>query len=144
MVSSFFCVGKEMKNRMQLPPKRKAFADYYMQTGNASESYKMAGYCIKNNNVAGVEGNRLLNNPKVQAYIQEKSKPISEKRIADMRQVQEFWTDVIMDEDENMQNRLKASELIAKVQGAFLNRVDLQGATAVQIIDDIPEVNENA
>ncbi|MFP5110228.1 terminase small subunit [Neobacillus sp. C211] len=50
--------------------KQKKFADYYIETGNAAESYKRAGYEAEGN-AAEVNASRLLRNAKVLAYIKE-------------------------------------------------------------------------
>ena len=66
----------------ELTPKQKAFADYYIETGNATESAKRAGY--KHPNVQGAQNLEKLS---ISAYIAERTKPTEEKRIATGRQL---------------------------------------------------------
>lgn len=107
-----------------LTPKQKAFADYYIETGNATESYKKAGY--KNYKSVGVEANKTLNNPKIKAYIEERLKELENSRIADAKEVMEYLTRVMRGEekdqfglDASLQDRTKAAELIGKRYSIF-------------------------
>lgn len=63
----------------RLSVKQKAFADHYIKTGNATESYKVAGYSWTNDNVASSNGQTLLKNKRVIDYISKRSKKIDEK-----------------------------------------------------------------
>jgi len=56
----------------KLTPKQQAFADLYIETANATTSYKNSGYSVKSDKEAAVEGSKLLRNPKVRAYIEER------------------------------------------------------------------------
>ena len=51
------------------PVKQKAFADYYIELGNATEAYIKAGYKASERKVAEVEGCKLLKNPMIDNYI---------------------------------------------------------------------------
>jgi len=124
---------------MKLTPKQQKFADYYIQTGSASESYKRAGY--KNYKSAGVEANKTLKNPNVKKYIQEKNKEMESERIADMQEVREMWSKILRSQIDGVEIKdiLKASEYIAKTNGAFLDKVEV---TEKHIIVDIEEDDE--
>jgi len=52
-----------------LTPKQKEFVDLYLGGMNATEAYKLAGYQVKNDNVAGPESSKLLRNPKISQEI---------------------------------------------------------------------------
>ena len=113
----------------KLTPKQKAFADYYIQTGNATEAYKMAGY--KNYKSAGVEANKTLNNPKVKSYIDERMKVAETKRIASGDEVLQYLTAVMRGEvkdqfdlDASIQDRTKAAELLGKRHRLFTEKVE--------------------
>lgn len=105
---------------MSLTPKQKAFADYYIQTGNATESARKAGYKQPH-----VQGSQNLEKLRVQEYIIERNKVIENERIADMKEVKEFWTYMLRNETSEDKDRLKASEYIAKTNGAFLDKIEL-------------------
>ena len=106
-----------------LNEKQKRFADYYIESGNATESYKRAGYIAKGN-AAEVNSNRLLRNDKVKEYIDNRNKDLENVRIASMTEVKEFWTNILRNEEVEFKDRLKASEYIAKTNAAFIEKVE--------------------
>ena len=110
---------------MKLTPKQQAFADYYIQTGNATESYKRAYPSCKKDDTARANASRLLTNANVVGYVAEKQKELESNRMADMEEVREFWTEAMRNSENNMKDRLKASELIARTSGAFLEKIDV-------------------
>lgn len=59
----------DMSNSEKLTPKQSLFVENYALTMNATESYKMSGYSASNNNIASVEGWKLLRNPKLKIPI---------------------------------------------------------------------------
>ena len=77
-----------------MTPKQKAFADYYIQTGNATEAARKAGY-NGNNITLGAVGAENLKKPQIAEYIAEKMNPIEGKRIATAEEVMQFFTDVM-------------------------------------------------
>jgi len=68
----------------------------------------------------------LYRNAKVLARISELRAKIIEKQdkklIFDAKQLMEFWTSILSSEEYNLQNRIKASELLAKAQGVFVEK----------------------
>ena len=74
---------------MKLTPKQKAFAEYYIETGNATESAIKAGY---SQNTARVIGQENLLKPAIKSYIDEKMKELESKRIAKAEEVLEYLT----------------------------------------------------
>lgn len=58
----------------KLTLKQTAFIKHYMESGNATESYKVAGYKWKDDNVAGVRGFELVRNSKIINAIEELKK----------------------------------------------------------------------
>lgn len=109
---------------MKLNARQKAFCEYYVASGNATESARKAGY---SESYAMNRIHELMKNVGICGYIEELNKDIKDKRIADMTEVKEFWTDVLRNNDAKMQDRLKASEYIAKTNGAFLDKVEVKG-----------------
>lgn len=128
---------------MKLTPKQQAFADFYIQTGNATESYKKAYPSCKKDDTARANASRLLTNANVVSYIEAKQKDLESSRTANMIEVREFWTEVMRDVDEEMRDRLKASEMIAKTSGAFLTKVDMQVSGEQSIVVTVGEDDDN-
>lgn len=82
-----------MKN--ELTPKQKAFADYYIECGNATEAARRAGYSKKTAKQIGTEN---LAKPAISAYIASCFKEIEDGRIATAQEVMEFFTSVMRGE----------------------------------------------
>jgi phage terminase small subunit len=114
--------------------RQKKFADLYIQTGNASESYQRAGYKAKGN-AAEAAASRLLRNVKVIEYIAERNKQLESARIADMEEVKQFWTKTMRDKNTEVKDRLKASEYIAKTNAAFIDTVNANVKTDKKLED---------
>ena len=117
----------ESSPRRLLPPKQKAWADLYAKSGNGTQAAREAGY--KGNDATLKEvGRENLLKPALAAYLSTLTSPGTNSRIADATERQEFWSSVIRDKDEVMAMRLKASELLGKRQGDFVDRLALTGA----------------
>lgn len=147
---------------MKLTPKQQAFADYYIETGNATESAIKAGYSKKTAKEIGCEN---LTKPNVKNYIDERMKAMNDKRIAKAEEVLQYLTRVlrgeeteqvvvtentgdytsearIIDKELNAKDRIKAAELLGKRYALFTDKVDIEGNVGVTIIDDIGEDEE--
>ena len=140
---------------MELNPKYKKFADEYLIDLNATKAYK-AVYKVKDDNAAGVGGNRLLRNPKINAYIKEQLNKLHNEKTADAREIIEYLTSVMrgMSKSEvivvegkgdgcskavkikkspDEKERLKAAELLGKRFGLFNEKFEVDGAIPVVI-----------
>lgn len=113
---------------MALTEQQKKFVQNYLKTGNATQSYIDAGYKSKGKS-AEANSCRLLSNKNVQAYVRKLSQRAEEKAIADMQEIKELWTRFARDEAEDKRTRLKATEYLAKTNGAFLDRVEAKVST---------------
>lgn len=79
----------------KLSEKQRKFADFYLETGNASEAARLAGYKGKNlNNIASENLAKLG----IKSYINEKLEAIKSKKTADITEVLEFFTSVMRGE----------------------------------------------
>lgn len=129
---------------MELKPKQKAFADYYIMSGNATEAAIKAGYSTKTARFIGAEN---LTKPNIKSYIAERNKRIETPRIADMTEVKEFWSSMLRDSKCDPKHRLKASEYIAKTNAAFVEKVEHSGSIeSPQIVFNtppLPKYNED-
>lgn len=110
----------------KLTPKQKAFADYYIETGNATESARRAGYKKPN-----VQGSQNLEKLSIKSYIEERVKALDEKRIAKGEEVLQYLTKVMRGEekdqfglDPSLQDRTKAAELLGKRYRLFVDKVE--------------------
>lgn len=103
---------------MALTPKQQAFADYYLETGNATEAAKKAGYSEQ---TAGIIGFENLKKPNISAYIEERLDQIKSKNIATIDEVMSFYTKVMRGEekdqfglDASLTDRIKAGQELVK------------------------------
>ncbi|GAA3626463.1 terminase small subunit [Lactobacillus hamsteri] len=82
---------------MKLTAKQKLFCDEYIKSGNATEAATKAGYSNKTARFTGAEN---LTKPNIKSYITDKMKEIESHKIADAKEVLEFYTRIIRDEVE--------------------------------------------
>lgn len=85
-------------NEHGLNERQLRFADYYIETGNASESYRRAGYSAKSDSAVTTNSARLLTNDRISAYIESRMAIVDSKRVADANEVLEFLTSVMRGE----------------------------------------------
>lgn len=64
----------------KLTVKQQAFADYYIELGNATEAYLKAYPNIKKEATARAAGSRMLTNVNVKAYIDERLEELQIKK----------------------------------------------------------------
>ena len=88
--------------------------------GNGAEAARQAGYSER---WAASNLDKLLKNTAIRAAIREREKERTSSLIATREQRQRFWTSVMNDEDIDLRDRLRASELLGKSEGDFLERV---------------------
>lgn len=107
---------------MALTPKQKAFVEAY--AGNATEAAIKAGYSPKTARSIGQEN---LTKPDIISAIKERETERLRPAIASREERQAFWTRIMQDDGEETRDRLRASELLGKSNGDFLDRVELGG-----------------
>lgn len=116
-----------MVDDLKLTIKQRRFSELYVETGNATQSYIDAGYKASTRNVAEVEGFKLLRNPKIKQAIEYLNKKIEDESIAGMVEVKQFWTQMMRAIHVEDKDKLKASELIARTNGAFIEKIEHSG-----------------
>lgn len=133
--------NEEVKDYNSLTEKQKRFIDYYIETANATESAKRAGYSEKTAKNIGAENLTKLN-----FFIQERLQEKESQRIASQEEVLEYLTKVMRGQekdqfglDASLQDRTKCAELLGKRYGTFKEKVDVTGNIPVVIQDDITE-----
>lgn len=127
-----------------LTEKQKRFIDYYIETGNATEAAKKAGYSRKTAKAAGYEN---LTKPYLKSAIDERLKALEEKRVADAREVLIHLTAALRGEIEEevivcegvgegvskartikkhlfARDRLKAAELLMRRYGLAMSDIE--------------------
>lgn len=122
----------------RLTEKQKKFIDYYVETGNATEAARRAGYKAKTEKAMQNIGSENLG--KLGEFIQERLKPDEDKRIADANEVLEYLTKVMRGElkdtfnfDASLKDRNKAAELLGKRHRLFIDKVEQENTGNVTI-----------
>ena len=141
----------------KLTEKQKRFCDYYIETLNATESAKRAGYSEKTAQTIGKEN---LTKPLIKSYIGDIMNKERDNRIASREEVLEFLTSVmrqekseevvvteskieggtcarIINKKAGIKDANKAGELLAKRYGLLTENINLEGNLNVSIVDDI-------
>lgn len=134
--------------------KQRKFADEYIIDCNATQAAIRAGY---NEKTAYSQGQRLLKNVEIKAYIDEQLELLHNQRTADAKEVLEYLSavmrgkhkeqtlqligdgvQIITDIDVSAKERIKAAELIGKRYGLFKDNVTID-LEPVTITDDLKE-----
>lgn len=117
----------------KLTAKQRAWIDYYKQGKTATEAARLAGYKPDNAKVIGAQNLTKLNQ-----YISDRDELLDRERVADMAEINAFWSDTMRDDTADIKDRLKASELRARSIGAFIERREIVGAQTitVKLLDD--------
>ena len=138
----------------KLTLKQQRFADEYIISGNIYQSAREAGY---SENYSRGNAAKLIGNPAVRAYIDERLAELQSKKVADQQEVMEYLTAVMRGEKTEpllvvdgegtqkvvnavppVQARTKAAELLGKRYRLFTDKVEFD-ATVEQVVfeDDI-------
>ncbi|MFJ7918098.1 MULTISPECIES: terminase small subunit [unclassified Lysinibacillus] len=141
----------------KLTVKQQAFADYYIELGNATEAYLQAYPNVKKEATARAAGSRMLTNVSVKSYIDNRMEELKSERVVDQQEILELLTAIARDEttsatlrgigecaqtiDEDMPptttERIKAAELLGKRYRMWIDKVETDGKTKVVIVDDV-------
>lgn len=112
-----------------LTEKQRRFVEAYASNGgNALAAAREAGY--KNPHP---EGARLLQSATIQAALERLRQVETDQAVATRTTRQAWWSSVMQDENASLRDRLRASELLGKSQGDFLDRVEHSGQIAVDL-----------
>src|SRR5690625_7681311 len=108
-----------MSTKRRLTVKQQAFADYYIETGNATQSAVRAGYSKK---TAAVIGSENIIKPSIKEYINDKLEEMASKRIMSDREALELLTGI--------------------ANGEVTDNVVVSGGWGYEVIDKPSEINE--
>ena len=146
---------------MKLNARQKAFCEYYVAGGNATDAAIKAGYKEKNARFIGSEN---LTKANIKEYIEELMRKLESERIATAEEVLQNLTammrgeiqeEVIVVEGEgdgvssarimkkqvSAKERIKAAELLGKRYALFTDKTKIEGTLPVMIVgeDDLDE-----
>lgn len=144
---------------MALSVKQEKFCIEYAKSGNARQAYEKAGYSTKKDRTTDANACRLLTNANVKARLAELMEEVKDASIADIKEMQEKLTEIIrqtaeeevivvinkgdfMSEAQKLTKKpaikdvISAIEKLGKMQGAFTEKVDVNGVIPVVIAGD--------
>jgi len=117
--------------------KQTAFVSSYIQSGNATEAAIMAGYSKKTARAVGCEN---LTKPNIAKQIALAADSIASAGILNAEQRAEWLTGVIQNSEVSIGDKLKACDLLNRMTGEYLTRVDASVTnTGNSILDEILE-----
>lgn len=109
--------------------KQKKFVEAY--DGSIKEASENSGlsydYC-----------RQLITKPHILTAIRERESTRLNPFIATRQERQNFWTKIMQDEEAEMKDRLKASELLGKSEADFIDRKQYEGGVEVNMIVNTP------
>ncbi len=118
-----------MKN---LNTRQKKFAEYYAQSGNASESARRAGYSAKyiNSNVQ-----KLLQNTAISEYIKQLSDKLKDERIMSAKDRQVALSDIARNGGQDTSDRIRAIDTLNKMTGEYTVKVEAKVEQSEKLSD---------
>ena len=141
---------------MKLNARQKAFCEYYVVCGNATDAAIKAGYSKKTADRIASENLRKL---ELKKYIDELMQKLESERIASAKEVLEMLTSSmrgeikeevvvvegtgdgcsdarIIEKQIGLKDRIKAAELLGKRYRLFTDKVEVEGVLPVMIVGE--------
>jgi phage terminase small subunit len=119
----------------KLTDKQLLWIDEYIKTNDYTTATLKAGYNCKYPRAIGYE-----NSIRFKEIIEHRKKELNEKitkrTIAELEEIQEFWTEMFKDSSTRDSDRLKASELLAKSKGGFIEKVEVKEVVTDWFIEE--------
>lgn len=135
--------------------RQKDFVDRYLEIGNATQAYIDVGYKASSRSVADGNARKLLRNPRLKAYLDERIASKDSEKVAKQDEVLEFLSKVLRGEvveqfplglgmgeqklvkkDLDGKDRIEAAKLLGKRYGLWVDRQQVEGRVVVFKGDD--------
>ena len=127
----------------KLTIKQKRFCEEYLKSGNGTRSYINAGYSASED-VARINASKLLTTTNIKEYIEKQQAKVQNKNILTIAEIQEDLTQIAKTPYERTNDRLKAYELLTRMQGGFLDRSEIKAVLNYEDkLKEIVEEEEN-
>jgi phage terminase small subunit len=117
----------------RLTERQAAFVRAMAAGKTATQAAKDAGYSSA---YADRQAAKLVVNPQIRAHLTKLNAEIASPEIADAAERQRWWTSVVRDKAADMKSRLRASELLGKAQGDFIEKQEHSGVVTIRVIRD--------
>jgi hypothetical protein len=110
-----------------LTPKQEKWIEEYIKHDDLTIASRNAGYNGSDNSLRAIGyQNKVKFKELLDARRKELSNAITGGTIAELEDIYAFWTGVLNDPNAKMNDRLKASEYLAKAKGAFIEKRQIQ------------------
>lgn len=126
---------KPYKEGDKITARQEKWINEYIKGCSLEEATIRAGYSGGNPRAMGYQ-NSIKFKDLIEARRQELTKEIKSNTIAELEDIFEFWTNTFRDEDNKMADRIKASELLAKAKGGFIEKVEVKEVTTDWFIEE--------
>lgn len=115
---------KLQKREKRLTKAQEMFVQEILKGTSQRQAYYKAYPNSKNwaENSVDSKASQLFKNVKVQQRLSELNSKVEKSTIYNAQQLREFWTKILLDGEAGIANRLKASELLGKSQGMFVEK----------------------
>ncbi len=142
----FIEIGGEVA--LKLNARQKAFCEFYVASGNATDAAIKAGYSY---NYANAQIYKMLGNVGIKNYIDELMKKSKNERIATAEEVLNYLTSVMKGEGQeevvantgnvvytspSIKDRIKAAELLGKRYALWTDKTKIEGTLPVVIVGE--------
>ena len=117
------------------------FCIEYSKSGDGAASYKKAYPNCKKTTTAAAGASRLLTYVNIQKRLNDLRIATESNSIASIIEIKEFWTTFLRDTNLEPKERVKASELLAKTYGAFLDKIEVkQDESTLNTLERIEQI----
>lgn len=119
--------------------KERRFITAFCEHGNATRAYKEAGYAYRTESTAGSSAHKMKHKPKIQYAIQQRFKLLAMKgsAIVTESEVLEELSNIIWNKESSEGARLKALDMLLKVNGSYNAETETKGEVVVVLGEDI-------
>ena len=127
---------KPYKAGDKLTVKQQKWIDEYIKCDDYTTASRNAGYKGSNDNLRAMGyQNSIKFKVLLDARRLELGETINNNNIAELEDIFEFWTKTFRDTNEDTRDRIKASELLAKAKGGFVEKVEVKPVVTDWFID---------
>ena len=110
-----------------LTPKQEVFARKIVEGMSQADAYRSAYNCTRTSDKTIWENaSRLMADTKVKARVQELRDQLTKATIMSAQERLEWLTEVIKNLEERTENRLKAADIMNKMQGEYVQKVETE------------------
>ena len=124
-----------------LTPKQEQFVQNILQGMSQADAYR-AAYSCKNmsDNAIYVNASKLAGDAKVALRLKELRDKLAKPSIMSAQERLEWLTQLIKSEEESTSDKLKAADIMNKMQGEYVQKVEAQVQTEttinIELVDD--------